>query len=86
MVAGYAATYALVDRLRLVLHVIHQQILPQRRRSGEVRLAAAHLRHLVQFVHKVSEMCRGKAYFTTPATLGQYLLMDYMQHKSKTIH
>jgi len=41
---------------------------------------------LVQFVHQVSEMCRGKAYFTTPATLGQYLLMDYMQHKSKTIH
>jgi len=42
--------------------------------------------HLVQFVHKVSEMCRGKAYFTTPATLGQYLLMDYMQRRSKTIH
>ncbi|HLY40360.1 MAG TPA: VWA domain-containing protein [Terracidiphilus sp.] len=41
---------------------------------------------LVQFVHKVSEMCRGKAYFTTPDTLGQYLLMDYMQHKSKMIH
>jgi len=41
---------------------------------------------LVQFVNKVSEMCRGKAYFTTPDTLGQYLLMDYMQHKSKMIH
>ena len=41
---------------------------------------------LVQFVHKVSEMCRGKAYFTTPQTLGQYLLMDYMQRRSKTIH
>jgi Ca-activated chloride channel family protein len=41
---------------------------------------------LVQFVRKVSEMCRGKAYFTTPDTLGEYLLMDYMQHKSKTIH
>ena len=41
---------------------------------------------LVQFVHKVSEMCRGKAYFTTPQTLGQYLLMDYMQRKSRTIH
>jgi Ca-activated chloride channel family protein len=41
---------------------------------------------LVQFVHKVSEMCRGKAYFTTPDTLGQYLLMDYMQRKSRTIH
>ncbi len=41
---------------------------------------------LVQFVHKVSEMCKGKAYFTSPATLGQYLLMDYMQRRSKTIH
>jgi Ca-activated chloride channel homolog len=41
---------------------------------------------LMQFVHKVSEMCRGKAYFTTPHTLGEYLLMDYMQRKSKTIH
>ena len=37
---------------------------------------------LVRFVHKVSEMCRGKAYFTSPQTLGEYLLMDYMQHKS----
>jgi len=41
---------------------------------------------LVEFVHKVSEMCRGKAYFTTPDTLGEYLLMDYMQRRSKTIH
>ncbi len=41
---------------------------------------------LMQFVHKVSQMCRGKAYFTTPATLGQYLLMDYMQRRSRTIH
>ena len=35
----------------------------------------------MQFVHKVSQMCRGKAYFTTPDTLGEYLLMDYMQRK-----
>src|SRR5580698_6519875 len=41
---------------------------------------------LVQFVQKVTQMCRGKAYFTTPHTLGEYLLMDYMQGKSKTIH
>jgi Ca-activated chloride channel homolog len=41
---------------------------------------------LVQFVQKVTEMCRGKAYFTTPCTLGQYLLMDYMSRKTKTIH
>ncbi len=41
---------------------------------------------LVQFVQRVTEMCRGKAYFTTPYTLGQYLLMDYMSRKTKTIH
>jgi Ca-activated chloride channel homolog len=41
---------------------------------------------LVQFVQKITEMCRGKAYFTTPYNLGQYLLMDYMQRKTKQIH
>jgi len=41
---------------------------------------------LVQFVQKVTAMCRGKAYFTTPQNLGQYLLMDYMARKMKTIH
>ena len=41
---------------------------------------------LVQFVHKVSEMCRGRAYFTSPDRLGEYLLMDYMRHKSRTVH
>ena len=41
---------------------------------------------LVQFVQKVSQMCKGKAYFTTPYNLGQYLLMDYMSRKTKTIH
>ncbi len=41
---------------------------------------------LVSFIRKVTEMCRGKAYFTTPYTLGQYLLMDYMEKKIKTIH
>jgi Ca-activated chloride channel family protein len=41
---------------------------------------------LVHFVQKITEMCRGKAYFTTPYTLGQYLLMDYMSRKIKQIH
>jgi Ca-activated chloride channel homolog len=40
---------------------------------------------LVQFVQKVTEICKGKAYFTTPYTLGQYLLMDYMNRKTRTI-
>ena len=41
---------------------------------------------LIQFVQKVTQMCRGKAYFTTPYTLGQYLLMDYMTRKTRTIN
>jgi len=41
---------------------------------------------LVNFVQKITEMCRGKAYFTTPYTLGQYLLMDYMSRKTRQIH
>jgi Ca-activated chloride channel family protein len=41
---------------------------------------------LVSFVRRVAEICRGKAYFTTPYTLGQYVLMDYMDKKTKTIH
>jgi len=41
---------------------------------------------LVNFVQKVTELCRGKAYFTTPFTLGQYLLMDYMNRKTRSIH
>ena len=41
---------------------------------------------LVHFVQKVTELCRGKAYFTTPYTLGQYLLMDYVNRKTRTIH
>jgi Ca-activated chloride channel family protein len=41
---------------------------------------------LVQFVQKVTQMCRGKAYFTTPDTLGEYLLMDYVSRKMRTVH
>ena len=41
---------------------------------------------LVSFVRRVAAICRGKAYFTTPYTLGQYVLMDYMDKKTKTVH
>jgi uncharacterized protein with von Willebrand factor type A (vWA) domain len=41
---------------------------------------------LVQFVQRVSAMCRGKAYFTTPQTLGNYLMMDFLNRKMKTVH
>ena len=35
---------------------------------------------------KSREICHGKAYFTTPRTLGRYVLMDYMDKKTRTIH
>jgi Ca-activated chloride channel family protein len=41
---------------------------------------------LVAFVRRVAAMCRGKAYFTTPHTLGEYVLTDYMERKTRTIH
>ncbi|MBM3753838.1 MAG: hypothetical protein FJW38_07640 [Acidobacteria bacterium] len=41
---------------------------------------------LVDFVKKVTELCRGKAYFTSTQSLGQYLLMDYMNRKTRTVH
>ncbi len=41
---------------------------------------------LVSFVRRVAAICHGKAYFTTPYTLGQYVLMDYLDKKTRTIH
>ena len=41
---------------------------------------------LVGFVKKVTEIVQGKAYFTTPAQLGQYVLMDYVKRKTTKIH
>ncbi len=43
-------------------------------------------RELMAFVRKVTEMCRGKAYFTSPWSLGQYVLMDYLNKKVKKVH
>ena len=39
--------------------------------------------YLVQFVQKVSEIARGKAYFTSTMTLGQYIMMDFMKRKRR---
>ncbi len=42
-------------------------------------------RALVEFVKKVCEISKGKAYFTNTMTLGQYILMDYMKRKTKRV-
>ena len=41
---------------------------------------------LVAFVRRVARICHGKAYFTTPYTLGQYVLMDYLTKKTRKVH
>ncbi|HEX6559119.1 MAG TPA: VWA domain-containing protein [Longimicrobiales bacterium] len=40
---------------------------------------------LVQFVAKVCEMARGKAYFTNTMTLGQYVMRDYMKRRTRRV-
>ncbi|MFL6215510.1 MAG: vWA domain-containing protein [Blastocatellia bacterium] len=42
--------------------------------------------YLVDFVKKITEICQGKAYFTTTMTLGQYILMDFMRRRTKRVH
>lgn len=37
--------------------------------------------YLMQFVHELSGIARGKAYFTSPDTLGEYVMMDFMKGK-----
>ena len=41
--------------------------------------------YLVQFVKKVSEIARGKAYFTSTLTLGQYIMMDFLKGKRRKV-
>ncbi len=42
-------------------------------------------RMLIEFVKKVCEISRGKAYFTNTVTLGQYILMDFMRRKTRRV-
>jgi len=41
--------------------------------------------YLVDFVKRVTEICQGKAYFTTTLTLGRYILMDYVRRRTRKI-
>ena len=42
-------------------------------------------RLLIEFVKRVCEISRGKAYFTSTMTLGQYILMDFMRRKTRKV-
>jgi Ca-activated chloride channel family protein len=57
------------------------------RRSGIVinTFMLARDRALVEFVKHVSAISRGKAYFTNTMTLGQFILMDFLRKKTRTV-
>ena len=41
--------------------------------------------YLVQFVEKVSEIARGKAYFTSTITLGRSVMMDFLKRQRRKV-
>ena len=41
---------------------------------------------LIAFVQRVSQMTKGKAYFTTPHTIGQYVLQDFQSRRTKMVN
>ena len=57
------------------------------RRAGIVinTFMLARDRNLVDFVKQVSSISRGKAYFTSTMTLGQFILMDFLRGKTRRI-
>jgi len=42
-------------------------------------------RSLVEFVKRMCELSKGKAYFTNTMTLGQFILMDFMKRKTRRV-
>jgi Ca-activated chloride channel homolog len=42
-------------------------------------------RTLIEFVKRVSQISRGKAYFTSTMTLGQFILMDFLKRKTRKV-
>ncbi len=42
--------------------------------------------HLVQFVHQISKVNRGRAFYTTPNNLGRYLLVDFLSQRRKWVN
>jgi Ca-activated chloride channel family protein len=71
----------------LILDQTFKQVVECRRRGIMINtFMLARDYSLVGFVKKVTEIVQGKAYFTTPAQLGQYVLMDYVKRKTTKIH
>ena len=80
--------------MHTILQNRHRKILEQTyrevsscRRSGIMinTFMLARERSLVEFVKRVCEISRGKAYFTNTMTLGQFILMDFLRRKTRRV-
>jgi uncharacterized protein with von Willebrand factor type A (vWA) domain len=40
---------------------------------------------LMRFVDMMTRMNRGRAFYTTPDKLGQYLLVDFVRHRKRML-
>ena len=52
---------------------------------GEGLVRSWYRRALVEFVKRVSSIARGKAYFTNTMSLGQFVLMDFLRKRTRTV-
>jgi uncharacterized protein with von Willebrand factor type A (vWA) domain len=42
--------------------------------------------YLKEFVNQMAKMNKGRVFYTTPDHLGEYILVDYVRNKRKTIN
>jgi uncharacterized protein with von Willebrand factor type A (vWA) domain len=42
--------------------------------------------YLQEFIERLTQMNRGRAFFTTPETLGDYVLVDFIEQKRQLMH
>jgi len=66
----------------LILDATFQEVAHCRRAGIRINtFMLARDRTLVRFVRRVSEIARGRAYFTTPLTLGRFVTRDFLDRK-----
>ena len=74
-VFNYPPTRECVDAtLREVARLTREQI-----RINTFMLDATE--HLQRFIERLTELNRGRAFFTTPETLGDYVLVDFLESR-----
>ena len=42
--------------------------------------------YLKEFVNQMAKMNKGRVFYTTPDHLGEYILVDYVRNKRKSVH